>query len=92
MESKKFSIFNFLIDCGVAFAAGVLTYLVGRDSMGLETGSMAAAAVAGGATGIGTCLGYEFGVNDWSNRTGNVVSGIAGALVGAGLAACIGIG
>lgn len=88
----KFSIFNFLIDGCVAFATGVLTYLIGRDALGLEAGSMAAAGFAGGAAGIGTCLGYEFGMNAWSSRKWNVVSGLAGALVGAGLSACIGIG
>lgn len=88
----KFSFFNFMIDAVVAFAAGALTFLVGRDAMDLETGSKAAAAVAGGAAGLASCLGYEMGKNDWTNRKWNVVSGVAGAIVGAGLAACIGIG
>lgn len=88
----KFSFFNFLIDAVVAFAAGALTFLIGRDAMDLETGSKAAAAVAGGAAGLASCLGYEVGMNDWTNRKWNVVSGIAGAAVGAAAAACIGIG
>lgn len=88
----KFDFFNFLLNAIVAFAVGVLTFLIGRDSLGLETGSMAAAGFAGFSAGLASCLGYEIGKNDWSNRKWNVVSGIIGALLGGSLAACIGIG
>jgi len=84
--------FNFLIIAMVSFAIGVLTYLIGRDSLGLESGSMAAAGFAGVASGVATDLGYEFGVDDWSNRTANIIAGMIGAVVGGGLAACIGLG
>lgn len=84
--------FNFLLEAIVAFAIGVLTFLIGRDSLGLETGSMAAAGFAGIASGVSTTLGYEFGKNDWSNRKVNIIAGLVGAVVGGGLAACIGIG
>ena len=43
---QKFSVLNFLINFIVAMATGVLTFLIGRDSLNLETGSMAAAAFA----------------------------------------------
>lgn len=89
---QKFSVLNFLINFIVAMATGVLTFLISRDSLNLETGSMAAAAFAGAVSGMGTCLGYEVGMNNWSNRKGNVLSGLAGALFGAGVAACIGLG
>lgn len=85
-------IFNVLLEAMVAFAIGVLTFLIGRDSLGLETGSMAAAGFAGIASGVSTTLGYEFGQNDWSNRKGNVIAGLVGAVLGGGLAACIGLG
>lgn len=88
----KQGFFNFLLIAMVSFAIGVLTYLIGRDSLGLENGSMAAAGFAGVASGVATDLGYEFGMNDWSNRVGNVIAGMVGAIVGGGLAACIGIG
>lgn len=88
----KDGFFNFLLNAIVAFAIGVLTFLIGRDSMGLENGSMAAAGFAGIASGLASCLGYEFGKNDWTARKWNVVAGIVGAVVGGGLAACIGIG
>lgn len=84
--------FNFLLVAMVSFAIGVLTFLIGRDSLGLETGSMAAAGFAGIASGVATDLGYEIGVNDWSNRKINIAAGMIGALVGGGLAACIGLG
>ena len=44
---QKFSVLNFLINFIVAMATGALTFLIGRDSLNLETGSMAAAAFAG---------------------------------------------
>lgn len=84
--------FNFLLIAAVSFAIGVLTYLIGRDSLGLENGSMAAAGFAGVASGVATDLGYEFGVNDWSNRKVNIIAGMIGAVVGGGLASMIGIG
>ncbi len=84
--------FNFLLIAIVSFAIGVLTFLIGRDSLNLETGSMAAAGFAGIASGVATDLGYEFGMNDWSNRKVNIICGMVGAVVGGGLAACIGIG
>lgn len=84
--------FNFLLIAVVSFAIGVLTYLIGRDSLGLENGSMAAAGFAGIASGVATDLGYEFGVSDWLNRKVNIICGLVGAVVGGGLAACIGIG
>ena len=84
--------FNFLLNAIVAFAIGVLTFLIGRDDLGLETGSMWAAGFAGIAGGCASCLGYELGKNDWSSRKWNVVAGLIGAVVGGGLAACIGIG
>ena len=43
----KQGFFNFLLIAIVSFAIGVLTFLIGRDSLGLETGSMAAAVVKG---------------------------------------------
>ena len=85
-------IFNFLIDGLVAFVIGVLTFLIGRDSLGLETGSMAAAGFAGVTSGIATCLGFECGMNDWSNRKVNIGAGMIGAVVGGVLASLIGIG
>lgn len=88
----KAGFFNFLLNAIVAFVIGVLTFLIGRDSMGLESGSMAAAGFAGVAGGLASCLGYEFGKNDWTTRKWNVVAGVIGAVVGGGLAACIGIG
>ena len=84
--------FNFLLVAMVSFAIGVLTFLIGRDSLGLESGSMAAAGFAGIASGVATDLAYEIGVNDWSNRKINIAAGMIGALVGGGLAACIGLG
>ena len=84
--------FNFLLIAIVSFAIGVLTFLIGRDSLGLETGSIAAASFAGIASGVATDLGYETGKNDWENRKINILAGIIGAIVGGGLAACIGIG
>lgn len=88
----KGGFFNFLLNAIVAFAIGVLTFLIGRDDLGLETGSMWGAGFAGIASGCASCLGYEFGKNDWSNRKWNIVAGLVGAVVGGGLAACIGIG
>lgn len=84
--------FNFLLIAVVSFAIGILTYLIGIESLGPENGSMAAAGFAGVASGVATDLGYEFGVNDWSSRTVNIICGLVGAVVGGGLAACIGIG
>lgn len=84
--------FNFLLNAIFAFVVGVLTFLIGRDDLGLETGSMWGAGFAGIASGCGSCLGYEFGKNDWSGRKWNIVAGLVGAVVGGGLAACIGIG
>ena len=84
--------FNFLLIAIVSFAIGVLTYLIDRDSLGLENGSMAAAGFAGVASGIATDLGFEFGVDDWSNRKANIICGLVGAVVGGGLASLIGIG
>lgn len=84
--------FNFLLIAVVSFFIGVLTFLIGRDSLGLETGSMTAAGFAGIGSGIATDLGFEFGKNDWSNRKVNIFAGLIGAVVGGGLAACIGIG
>lgn len=84
--------FNFLLIAIVSFAIGVLTYLIGRDSLGLENGSMAAAGFAGVASGVATDLGFEFGMNDWSNRKVNIICGLVGAVVGGGLASLIGIG
>ena len=84
--------FNFLLIAAVSFFIGVLTYLIGRDSLGLENGSMAAAGFAGVASGVATDLGFEFGMNDWSNRKVNIIAGLIGAVVGGCLAACIGIG
>lgn len=85
-------LFNFLLIALVSFAIGVLTFLIGRDSLGLETGSMAAAAFAGVASGVATDLGFEIGMNDWSNRKVNVIAGMVGAVVGGVLASLIGIG
>lgn len=84
--------FNFLLIALVSFAIGVLTFLIGRDSLGLETGSMAAAGFAGVASGVATDLGFEIGMNDWSNRKVNVIAGMVGAVVGGVLASLIGIG
>ena len=84
--------FNFLLIAIVSFAIGVLTFLIGRDSLGLETGSMAAAGFAGVSSGVATDLGFEFGMNDWANRKANIIAGMIGAVVGGGLAACIGLG
>lgn len=84
--------FNFLLIAIVSFAIGILTYLIGRDSLGLENGSMAAAGFAGVASGVATDLGYEIGMNDWSNRKVNIIAGMIGSVVGGGLAAMIGIG
>jgi len=88
----KGGFFNFLIDAVVAFAIGVITFLVGRDSLGLETGSMAAAGFAGISSGVATCLGYEFGKDDFSGRKFNVFAGLLGAVVGGGCSALIGLG
>jgi len=88
----KGGFFNFLLNAIVAFAIGVLTFLIGRDDLGLETGSMWAAGFAGITSGCASCLGYEIGKNDWSNRKWNIIAGLVGAVVGGGLAACIGIG
>lgn len=88
----KQGFFNFLLIAIVSFAIGVLTFLIGRDSLGLETGSMTAAGFAGIASGVTTDIAYELGVNNWSNRTANIICGLVGAFVGGGLAACIGIG
>lgn len=84
--------FNFLLIAIVSFAIGILTYLIGRDSLGLENGSMAAAGFAGVASGVATDLGYEFGMNEWSSRKVNIIAGMIGAVVGGGLASMIGIG
>ena len=84
--------FNFLLIALVSFAIGLLTVLIGRDSLGLETGSMAAAAFAGISSGVATDLGFEFGKNDWSNRKVNVIAGLVGAVVGGVLASLIGLG
>ena len=83
---------NFMLDAIIAFAIGVLTFLIGRDDLALETGSMAAAAFAGIGSGVVACLGFEFGKNEWSARKYNIIAGLVGAVVGGGLAACIGIG
>lgn len=83
--------FNFLLDGVVAFVIGILTYLIAQDAVG--TGSMAAAGFAGISSGVATCLSYEFGKNaGWISRKFNVIAGILGAVVGGGIAACIGIG
>lgn len=84
--------FNFLLIAIVSFAIGILTYLIGRDSLGLENGSMAAAGFAGVASGVATDLGFEIGMNDWSKRKVNIIAGMIGSVVGGGLAAMIGIG
>ena len=86
----KDTFFNFLIDAIVAFAIGVLTFLIGRESTGV--GSTAAAGFAGIASGVATCLGFEFGKDSFVARKWNVIAGLIGAVVGGGLAACIGIG
>ena len=84
--------FNFLLNAIFAFALGVLVFLIGRDDLGVETGSMWAAGIGGFMGGCGSCLGYEFGKNEWSSRKVNIIAGLIGALVGGGLAACIGLG
>ena len=85
----KQGFFNFLLIAVVSFAIGVLTFLIGRDSLGLETGSMAAAGFAGIASGVTTDIAYELGVNNWSNRTANIICGLVGAFVG-GVKSCAG--
>ena len=57
--SKGGVFFNFLLNAIFAFVVGVLTFLIGRDDLALETGSMWAAGFAGIAAGCGSCLGYE---------------------------------
>lgn len=88
----KAGFFNFLIDALVAFAVGVLTYLIGKDSLDAEVGSMAAAGFAGVSAGFATCLGYEVGKDDFSARKYNVIAGLAGSIVGGVVASLIGIG
>lgn len=88
----KGGFFNFLLDAIIAFVCGVLVYLIGRDALGLEEGSKAAALFAGIYSGTVSCLAYESGKNSWSYRKANVLAGILGAIVGGFAAAAIGIG
>lgn len=81
---------NFFLIAIVSFAIGVLTFLISNDAIG--SASMAGAGFAGIASGVATDLGYEFGMNEWSARKMNILAGLIGAVVGGGLAACIGIG
>lgn len=74
--------FNFLIPFLVAFAGGILTFLIGTDAGGACAGG---SIFAGCWSGIATAIAFEFGADSgWKlkNVLPKLIGGVVGGVLG----------